>query len=431
VAGAGEKLQREAGDLHADDLEQSLIFVASGAHTERLENLRLKFMEGTLRPAPPVWDLLDLAHGPFQQMFDGRATIVTFTRADAPAERELLARFAEMIDPARHRLVRLASDLPGPFAIFEHEALMNEVVLRYIAERKIDPRRWPGKDADGPLYSYGATAVSVREVSQAGNPGGGGGADEAQLPSRRLEDLTWPELDRFLARGGRTAILPLGSIEQHGPHLPFATDAWIAAELARRLSARLPESIELPVLHLGCASEHLALPGTLSLDESTLASVLCDVAASVARHGFARLFVFSAHGGNRQALERALPRMKAVVKGLEILAAPGLGASMELFHEASARHDVTADASGHHAGEFETSIMLAIAPQSVRSGHFAQGLAAGDRDLDGLFYPDLRTSAPSGTVGDPTGAAASRAEVYLDAWVESLLAIYRREESWK
>jgi creatinine amidohydrolase len=185
------------------------------------------------------------------------------------------------------------------------------------------------------------------------------------------------------------------------------------------------------VLPLGCASEHLGFPGTLSLEENTLAGVLGDIAASVAHHGFARLFVFSAHGGNRQALERALPRMRAAAGAMQVLAAPGLGAAMELFHEASARHDVPADASGHHAGEFETSIMLAVAPQSVRTDRFEKGLAAGDRDLDGLFYPDLRSEASSGTVGDPTGAAAERADAYLDAWVESLLAIYRREESWK
>ena len=167
--------------------------------------------------------------------------------------------------------------------------------------------------------------------------------------SRRLEELAWPELESLLAEGRSTAILPLGSIEQHGPHLPFATDAWIAGELARRLVDRLPEAIELPVVALGCASEHLAFPGTLSLDEETLTAVLCDVAASVSRHGFARLFVFSAHGGNRDALAKALPRMLAVAGSLEILAAPGLGATMELLHGASARYDISADASGHHA----------------------------------------------------------------------------------
>jgi len=85
----------------------------------------------------------------------------------------------------------------------------------------------------------------------------------------------------------------------------------------------------------------------------------------------------------------------------------------------------------HHASEFENSILLAFASQQVRTGHFAPGPSAGQRDLDRLFYPDLRTSAPSGTVGDPSSAAASRVETYLEAWVEMLLEIYRREDNWK
>ncbi|MFN2377132.1 MAG: creatininase family protein [Candidatus Binatia bacterium] len=424
VAGAGEKLARLAGDLGASELDRNLVLLASGAHSERVENLRLKFLEGTWQPAPPVWDLLDLAHGPFQQLFAGRATLIALARADADREGDLLSRAESMLDPGRHRLVRLTAELPGPLAIFEHEALMNELVLRYISERRIDPCNWPGKGADSALYSFGAAGRSApAEQPRASR--------ETLLRTRRLEDLTWPEVETFLAPGGRTAILPLGSIEQHGPHLPFATDAWIAGELARRLRSRLPEAIELPVLSFGCAGEHLAFPGTLSLGDDTLARVLCDLAASVARHGFARLFVFSAHGGNRDALAKALPRMRAVAGDLAILAAPGLGASMDLFHNASAQHGVSADASGHHAGEFETSILMAIAPQQVRTGRLAPGLAAGDRDLDQVFYPDLRASAPNGTVGDPRGADASRAEAYLEAWVGSLLEIYRREDNWK
>jgi creatinine amidohydrolase len=92
---------------------------------------------------------------------------------------------------------------------------------------------------------------------------------------------------------------------------------------------------------------------------------------------------------------------------------------------------VSPDASGHHAGEFETSIMLAIAPRQVRTPLLAPGLAAGERDLEEVFYPDLRANASNGTVGDPRGAAASRAEAYLEAWVESLLELYRREDNWK
>ena len=91
----------------------------------------------------------------------------------------------------------------------------------------------------------------------------------------------------MLAAGPRTAVIPLGSTEQHGPHLPFATDTWIADALAERLCARLEEAIQCPTVALGCSREHLAFPGTLDLGARTLGAVLVDLVTSLRRHGFA------------------------------------------------------------------------------------------------------------------------------------------------
>ena len=440
ISTAAQRIGWRSGELDSGALECNLALLASGVHGERIENLRLKIVEGMFRPAPPVWDLLDLAHGPFQQLFGAKATLLAFLHADGPADAELLARLRAMLDPQRHRLVPLVSDLPGPLAIFEHEAMLNALVLAYIAERNIDPCNWPGKGRDGPLYEFqgmGAGPASDKEArdSTDAQPAAlqsaeiGPSASGSANRSRRLEEMTWPEVEQFVSSGRCTAVLALGSTEQHGPHLPLATDTWIASELARRLVARLEDALELPVLALGCAREHLSFPGTLSLEEETLASVLCDVAASLARQGFARLFVFSAHGGNRQALAAALPRMRAVAPDLTVFAAPGLGVSMEALHGASARHGIAAGASGHHAGEFETSILLGIRAGTVRAGQLAAGLEVTQGNVDGIFYPDLRASAVTGVVGDPTGADGARAHEYLETWVESLLTVYRREES--
>ena len=104
---------------------------------------------------------------------------------------------------------------------------------------------------------------------------------------------------------------------------------------------------------------------------------------------------------------------------------------MRVFHAASARHGVAAAASGHHAGEFETSILLRLAPHAVRRDRFAPGRLDVPEDPGRIFYPDLRVHAPDGTVGDPRGADAARADAYLDAWVAELLAAYRRAASRK
>src|SRR5690349_18209492 len=123
----------------------------------------------------------------------------------------------------------------------------------------------------------------------------GGVLHENGPAERRLERLTWPELERLLARGVRTAVLPLGAMEQHGCHLPFATDTWIADALAERFCARVEEAIACPAVPFGCSTEHMAFPGTLSLSTATLSAVLTDLLVSCRRHGFERVFLFSGH----------------------------------------------------------------------------------------------------------------------------------------
>jgi creatinine amidohydrolase len=243
-----------------------------------------------------------------------------------------------------------------------------------------------------------------------------------------LASLTWPEVERLCASAPRTAVLPLGSTEQHGPHLACGTDTLIADALGARLCARLPEAILLPTLPVGCASEHLDFPGTLHVGAETLAAVLANLLVSLRRQGFARAFVFSAHGGNCAPLAEALPALREAASPMAVAAFTDLDRLSALWHEQSAAFGIAADASGHHAGEFETSIVRALRPSAVRPSALAAGRLAGAADAQGLFYPSLRAQAPSGTVGDPRGADAARGLVYLDAWADLLLTAYRREK---
>ncbi|MFM7141659.1 MAG: creatininase family protein [Alphaproteobacteria bacterium] len=338
----------------------------------------------------------------------------------------------------RHRLLELRSSLPGAWAVFEHEALLNAFVVDEVKRLGLDPGNWPGRGADAPLYGFdgGARVEPPPSRTSAGQVGASAahatserGATIETTTERLLESRTWPDVAATLARGSTAAILPLGSTEQHGPHLPLGTDTRIAAELARRLAGRVPDAVVLPVLALGCAGEHMGFPGTLDLREDTLAAILRDVATSLERHGFERLFVFSAHGGNRAALDRALPVVRASAPRLAVGRGPGAEALGPLLARSGARHGVTVAASGRHAGELETSILLRLAPSLVRTDRMLPGLML-DGDAPDPFYPDLRATSVDGTVGDPRGAAASRADEYLDAWVEALLDAYRSPASW-
>jgi creatinine amidohydrolase len=398
----------------ADRLSAELVLLASDGYGELLQNLPTKLLEGMLRPQPALWDGLEVAHGGLQQLWPGRALLLHLARADCRADRELTAALEATLDSERHELVRLESQDAGPAAVFEHEAMFDALLLRWLEETGGDPTVWPARGLDGPLYDRSPPLdPSAQRLAR------------GLEPVRALERLAWPELEAQLAEGMHTAVLALGSTEQHGPHLPFATDSWIAEWLAERVASRIEGAVLLPVLPIGCASEHAAFAGTLSLDPKTFERVLCELLGSLAGSGFGRALVFSAHGGNLAAL-------RAASGALEAAAAP---MSLVVFdhHEQLARRlalvgeplGASAAEQGQHAGELETSILLALAPGAVAMEHAAAGVSVGEEDASQLFYPSLRDKAPSGVVGDPRRADAARADAYLEAWALELVDFYR------
>lgn len=401
--------------------EESIAFVALGATAELVENLRFKILEGLRRPAPPVWDLLHFAHGPWQQLHDHPGVLLALTHSGVASESHLLALAETLLVPGRHRLLRLEARLAAPLGIFEHEALVNELVLRAIEAEGLDPARWPGDDRESALYR---STPARRDPRPDPVP--------AQAPtSRALRSKTWPEVDALLASGHRTAVIPLGALEQHGPHLPLDTDTRIADALAERFCDAVPEAIRLPALWAGCSREHLAFAGTIDLRATTLEAVLVDLVDSLVRHGFDRLLVFSAHGGNDAALSAMLPALRAAASPARITVVAGLGRIAALQARASATEGVEAPAAGQHAGEHETSILLGLDPASVRRDRLEPGLLEIPEDAQSLFYPSLRAAAPNGVVGDPRPASGARAERYLAAWISLLVEAYRAEKNAK
>jgi creatinine amidohydrolase len=420
VAGAESALEEALRNAPGDALSRPAAFLASGGYAELACNLRLKLVEALLRPLPPAWDLLEFAHGPFQQCFEAHMTFLGLLRADAPDEPLWLARLREMLEPSRHAWLPLRATLPGLYALFEHEALLDALLLRQLEAEGRDPARWPGRGRDAPLYRAAPQAPPAPRES---------------ISDPELGALVWPDVEKRLASGA-TVVVPLGAVEQHGPHLPFATDTWIADALAERFCACVPGALRVPALALGCSPEHAAFPGTLALEEETLARMLGDVVASLARHGAARVFLFSAHGGNALPLRRILPRLREVAAAAShgiapprLLAHTDLAGTTEALQRAAAAEGVSAAEAGHHAGEIETSILLALRPGAVRRDALSPGVLEAAADAQGLFYPDLRRNAPSGTVGDPRKADAARGARYLEVWTECLLACYRKDEA--
>ncbi len=184
-------------------------------------------------------------------------------------------------------------------------------------------------------------------------------------PSRSLGDLTFPEVSRYLKE---TSILclPIGAIEQHGPHLPLNTDVVIAEQLTRRIVARWGDDLDLwqlPTVALGLSREHDWAPGTMSLTLESFIGLVEDIAHEIVRSLPARnLLIVNGHGGNRGVLENLIRELRGDC---------GLNACVIHPFDLSKAEP---DAAGLdvHGGKSETSVMLALAPDLVRRGEIGR-----------------------------------------------------------
>jgi len=395
-------LEAGCGELH---------LTTSGGYDELASNLALELVEGFRLRHVVRCDAAAFAHGPFQALAGRDASILHLGRADDALDADARLRLERVLSRGRHSMRVLEATLPGAAALFEHQQMLGWLMVRWHEETGLDPTRWSGQGDDAPLYDWGE-GVSVARGALASSP------------AHRLDLATSPEVGRALDAGRDHLIVPLGSTEQHGSHLPQGTDTWIADELARRLVARRPETWAIPALPFGCAREHLAFPGTLSLDEPTLAAVLEDLVRSAVRHRFAGVFVFSAHGGNAEVLRRLSASLGEQIPETRIRVFAELGAVSDAQAKAAAAFGIAAEVAGHHAGEWETSVVAALAPGLVRADALAEGHVASSGDGGSLFYPSLADRVPSGVVGDPRPADPIRADVYLDAWVDVLETDY-------
>lgn len=241
------------------------------------------------------------------------------------------------------------------------------------------------------------------------------------VTQRNLADLTWPEVARAVAEGATTVILPLGATEQHGPHLPLGTDTIRAEALAQRLAARLPGTLVAPVLPIGCSDEHAGFPGLLSLDAATLAAVIVDCARRMAAWGITRLVLLSAHGGNGQALALAAVHLRRELPALHVWLPAGILAPDAAVLAVAADAGITPEAFGLHAGEGETSEVLWLRADLVRTEAAEAGYHGEMTTIvDTLQRLGLKAVTPNGVLGDPTRAHAARGDRYLEAWASTL-----------
>lgn len=225
-------------------------------------------------------------------------------------------------------------------------------------------------------------------------------ATPAVRVAARLGERTWPELD---GPAPRTVLVPVGSLEQHGPHLPLDTDTRIAAAVARRAADGDPTLLLAPPLAYGASGEHEGFPGTLSIGHEALRAVLVELGRSAGAWA-SRLVYVNGHGGN-------LPTVPAAVAQLR-----HEGRDVAWFGCAVPRGDA-------HAGRTETSIMLALDPGMVRVDAVRPGNTAPLAELlPALLTGGVAAISPNGVLGDPRAATREEGGQLLDDLATTLRA---------
>ncbi|MGB7084441.1 MAG: creatininase family protein [Phormidesmis sp.] len=254
-------------------------------------------------------------------------------------------------------------------------------------------------------------------------------------PDRFFPYLTYQQIESLADKANTLIIQPVGAIEQHGPHLPLVVDAAIAtAAIGRALHMLNPAvpAYGLPPLCYGKSNEHYRFPGTITLSAQTLSAVLMELADSIYRAGFRKLVLVNGHGGQPQVLEIVARDLRQryedlMVFPLFVWGVPHRAAEIvgELEYE-----------QGIHAGDVETSVMLALLPEQVNMAQavreFPKAFSEGSLlSLEGKLpvawtMDDL---SRSGVVGDATLATAEKGEAILASvtagWVRVLEEIYR------
>ncbi len=230
-------------------------------------------------------------------------------------------------------------------------------------------------------------------------------------------EMRWPEM-KALARSQCVVVLPTGSMEQHGPHLPLQVDHFIANRLAEDLEKRMPEVLILPPLWAGASAHHMDFPGTITLRPRVFIDLLREICTCMRQHGFRRIVLLNGHGGNRSSLE---------VLGQELYTDCGFSVNVVVYWDlvpdlVKSLKKSKSKGMGH-SGELETSLMLYLAPQLVDMSALPEGFRSDQLHgrspfLDGSRvkrYGNIKEHSEIGVDGFPGAASKEDGELFYNA----------------
>ncbi len=239
------------------------------------------------------------------------------------------------------------------------------------------------------------------------------------------EKVLWGEMTRLelekISGQVDTILLPVGSLEQHGPHLPLDTDSFDAMYILLEAVEKLdpPRPPILPTISYGLSEHHMAFSGTVTLRPETLFSLIFDIGRSAKQHGFEKIFIYNAHGGNTNVLKEAALQLKYE---LDLTVFIDSGESME-----PGKRELVNSKNDVHAGEYETSTSLAnridlVDQDKIKKPTLTFPDESFEFDHKPAFFYTWSTDelTDTGVIGDPTKATVDKGEQLWDGGIKLL-----------
>lgn len=251
------------------------------------------------------------------------------------------------------------------------------------------------------------------------------GLAEGRLSERtRLEEMSWTEIKAALDNGQTTVIAAAGSMEQHGPHLPLQTDTLLGTFLVEAIVERIPGALRGPTIPFGVSEHHMRFSGTITLDEACFKEVVRQYVSSLAKHGFKTVVIIPSHGGNFAPLGALAEETGGNIDGARYLAYSDLMAFVDVLNATAEADNITPAQAGAHAGEAETSLVLAAREELVSMEYAVEGYvdAFGDEQVRRLFAEGMTALTDNGILGDARPADRQRGFAYRDRMADFLAA---------
>lgn len=233
----------------------------------------------------------------------------------------------------------------------------------------------------------------------------------------RLEEMTWKEIKEAMDKGNKTVIVPIGSMEQHGPHLPEGTDTFSGDVLGQRIARKLGDTLVAPTIRPGCSRHHMRFPGTITLTPETLMRTIREVCSSLAFHGFKNIVLMPTHGGNFAPVNTVAPEIAQELDA-NIVVIADLKELMEIMDKAMQEFGVSSAEAGAHSGAAETSFMLACYEKLVREDLIQTGYM-GEFRTSTVLSKGVKAFSPIGVLGDPKKASREAGEKMINDLVEA------------